>query len=258
MNIELDHLSYSSISSFLSCGQAWKYHYLDKLPTSTSPELIFGTAFHGTVETFVQEGSKGDLLTLWQQKWQEAINTSRSDISWEKGTPEEYCNQGVRMFNHPDIQQGILSIKAGQDETGPMIERKVELHVPGVPVPVIGYIDIITADGVPGDFKTSAKSWSADKALDETQPLFYLAALNQLGIHVPNLRFRHFVFVKTKTPQFQMLEHTHTRGQMLWLFSMIRKVWESIDHGCFPMNPTGWKCNPQYCDYWSICRGKNG
>lgn len=253
----LEHLSYSSISSYLTCGQAWKYHYLDKVPTPTAPELVFGSAFHGTIERFIGNGHQGDILTAWQESWNEQLERNK-EISFAPDTPESFCNQGVRMFNHPDIQQGILSIKAGQDETGMMIERKIELRVPGVPVPIVGYIDIITADGVPGDFKTSSKSWTADKALSEMQPLFYLAALNQLGIHVPNLRFRHYVFVKTKTPQFQVLEHTHTQGQMLWLFTMIRKVWEAIDAGIFPPNPTGWKCNPQYCDYWTMCRGKHG
>ena len=75
---------------------------------------------------------------------------------------------------------------------------------------MVGYIDVITADGIPGDFKTSARTWTVDKALNETQPLFYLAALNQIGVREVNLRFRHYVFVKTKTPQFQVIEHSHT------------------------------------------------
>jgi hypothetical protein len=42
---ELDHLSYSSISSYLGCGQNWKFHYKDEIKTPTSPELVFGSAF---------------------------------------------------------------------------------------------------------------------------------------------------------------------------------------------------------------------
>jgi len=247
----IEHLSYSSISSYLACGQAWKYHYLDKVPTPTSPELVFGSAFHGTIETFIGSGHQGNLVDLWQENWVKQLETN-PEITWEKDTPEDYCNLGVKMFADENIQRGILSIKSDR------IETKVELRVPDVPVPVVGYIDVITEDGIPGDFKTSRFAWNNDRALGETQPLFYLAAMNQLGIHTHNYHFRHFVFVKTKTPQFQAIEHVYNAGQLFWLFGMIRRVWQAIEAGCFPLNPTSWKCSPQFCDYWSMCRGKHG
>lgn len=245
----IEHLSYSSISSYLSCAAAWKFHYIDQVPTPGVPELVFGSAFHNTIEQFIAGQHQGDLLQMWQGNWAAQLEKEQN-IAWDSTTPEEMCNKGVLMFGNKDIQAGILSIKSER------IETKVELRVPGVPVPIVGYIDVITSDGVPGDFKTSSKSWTMDKALGETQPLFYLAALSQLGITVPDWKFRHYVFVKTKTPQFQVLEHVHNPGQLFWLFKMIRNVWRAIDAGVFPENPTGWRCCPQYCDYWSICRGK--
>lgn len=245
----IEHLSYSSISAYLACGQAWKFKYIDQIPTPTSPELVFGSAFHGTVEQYLANDYQDDLLQLWQQNWSTQLEQN-PDIEWVRDTPESYCNLGIRMFSNEDIQRGILNIHADK------IETLVELHVPGVPIPVIGYIDVITTDGIPGDFKTSAKSWTMDRALNEMQPVFYLAALNQLGIHSHSYRFRHYVFVKTKTPQFQVIEHAHSPGQMFWLFTMICKVWQAIDAEVYPLNPSTWKCNPLYCEYWSMCRGK--
>lgn len=250
----IDHLSYSSISSYLYCGRSWAFKYLDKIPTLTSPELVFGSAFHGTIESFLTPGSAQTLSDLWMQNW--AKQTESQTVDWGTGTPESFCNEGIRILSHPVIQQGILSIGPGTDEVGVKIERKVELHVPGVPLPIMGYIDIITEDGTPCDFKTSKTSWTVDKALNETQPLFYLAALNQAGIQTPGWRFRHFIFVKTKTPQFQKIEHVHNPAQLMWLFEMIRRVWKAIEGKHFPMNPTGWKCSPNYCEYWSLCRGQ--
>lgn len=247
----IEHLSYSSISTYLSCGWYWKMKYIDKKPTTTSPELVFGSAFHNTVENFLlpQNTEQQSLLTLWQQKWTEQIG--KDEINWGiEHTPESYFNEGVRMLGNKDIQEGIAVIKAKE------IECKVELRVPAVPVPIVGYIDVITQDGVPGDFKTSKASWSNDKALGEMQPLFYLAALNQAGVSVPGWTFRHYIFVKTKTPQFQMIEHVHKPSQLMWLFNMIQSVWKGIEAEIFPMNPTGWKCSPNYCEYWGDCRGK--
>jgi putative RecB family exonuclease len=262
MNNELDHLSYSSINTFLSCPANWKFHYLDKIPVQTSKDLIFGSAFHGAIESFLANKSKPDqpsLTDLWQDNWHKQIiveDKPREDINWKDETPESLCNLGIRMFESPAIRDGILSITPTFNLDGnAAIEKKVELRVPGVPIPIIGYIDIMTPSG-PGDFKTSGKSWSADKAENEMQPLFYLAALNQLGMTVPNWEFTHFVFVKTKTPQFQKITHQHNPSQCIWLFGMIRKVWLAIQSGAFPENPTGWMCSSDWCDYYSNCRGK--
>jgi hypothetical protein len=132
----------------------------------------------------------------------------------------------------------------------------VELHVPGVPIPIIGYIDVVTADGVPGDFKTAARSWTQDQAQNELQSLFYLAALNQAGIATPGWMFRHYTIIKTKTPKFEAFEHCHKPGELMFLFDLIQRVWTGIERGVFALNPTGWKCSPSYCDFYSKCRGK--
>ena len=275
---QLDHLSYSSVASYLACAAHWKMHYIDQIPAPTSTALVVGSAFHHTVETFVTERIEvqnqhentksiwddGTILTsIWLEEWKKESTIDgqpRTDIEWLLDTPESLTNEGIRLFSSPDIRQGILSIKPLVWEiTGrPAIETKVELHVPGVPMPIVGYIDIITADGVPGDFKTSSRAWSDDKAADEIQTLFYLAALNQIGIQVPGWKFTHYVFVKTKTPQFQKFTHVHNPAQLMWLFRMIQNVWRGIDARVFPENPTSWRCSPRYCEYWNLCRGKAG
>lgn len=266
---ELDHLSYSSINSWLMCGANWKFHYLDKIKTPTSIPLVFGSSFHNTIESFVTQAitkpkKQQSIEEIWLEKWNKEITSTdengeiipRVDIDWADDSPEYHCNEGLRLLTNPDIYNGILSIKAGQDEAGAKVERKVELNVPGVPIPIVGYIDIITADGVAGDFKTSSKSWTEDKAEGEIQTLFYLAAMNQMGIATPDWKFRHYIFVKTKTPKFQLLEHSHNPGQLMWLFKMIANVWKGIEAGVFPENANSWKCSPNWCEYYGICRGK--
>jgi hypothetical protein len=251
----IEHLSYSSISAFLACGQAWRYHYLDKVPTPGVPELVFGSAFHNTVEEIVSTPPPAadtwstKTNELWSTHWNKQIE-STPNIEWEKDTPEGYFNQGVKMLQSPEIIEGILSIKGGE------IEKRVELKVPGVPVPIIGYIDVIDQNGIPYDLKTSSRAWTQDRALNELQPVYYLAALNQMGITVPGNRFVHCVFVKTKNPQFQRIETVHQSSEMFWLFGMIQNVWQGIEAGVFLKNPLSWKCDPIYCPYWHMCRGK--
>jgi hypothetical protein len=250
----IEHLSYSSISAYLSCGKWWKFKYIEKQPTPASAALFFGSAWHGAIERLITAES-ADPQTAWQAAWN-AQKERDPDLDWGSDSPEEHFNTGLRMIMHPDIQTGILSIKAGKDELGWKIERKIELRVPAVPVPVIGYIDMIGVDGVPADFKTSASRWSDDKALGSAQSLFYLAGMNQAGLQTPAWRFRHYIFVKTKTPQFQCIEHSHQPGELLWLFEVIQNVWRGIEAGIFTPNPDAWRCKPQSCEFWAQCRGR--
>lgn len=244
----IDHLSYSSITSYLSCARSWAYKYIEKLPTTSSPELAFGSAVHETIEQHLL--GKGELLDLWPTSWKKA--SEPNNIFWGIDTPEQHYNEGIRILSHKSVSDGIALLKMNQE---PRIETKVELKAPGVPVPIIGYIDLIDDYGIPGDFKTSKASWNMDKARGATQSLFYLAALNQLGDNRHHWTFRHYVIVKTKTPQFQTLEHRHSIGEIFWLFGMLKNVWRAIMAEAYPENPTTWLCNPEYCDFWKSCRG---
>ena len=252
---ELDHLSYSSISLYLSCPEAWRRKYVENEPTIASPALVFGSAIHNTVEEYIAGDHNGTIVDLWSMHWENALK--RDTVEWGSSTPEHHFNEGYRILRDESIVDELSNIKVQRDADGiAAVEKKVELNVPGVPLPMIGYIDIITEDGIPGDFKTSARSWSANKAANEMQPLFYLAALNQLGIAVPEWKFRHYTIVKTKTPKFEMFETIHSPKELVFLFGMIKQVWHAIESEAFPPNPTGWKCNAQYCDFYANCRGK--
>jgi len=248
----IEHLSYSSITAYLDCAENWRRKYIAKEPTQSSPALVFGSAFHGTVEKFVQEPST-DILSIWNGEWSKALE--KETVFWGADTPEEIYNDGVRMFSNANLLSELKNIHPAMDNNGAKIERKVELKVPGVPVPIIGYIDIILADGTPADFKTSSKSWTESKASDSLQGLFYLAALNQHGVDI-NWKFKHIIFVKTKEPKVQLLENTHTPGELFFLFNMIQQVWKGIEAEVFPTNTSTWKCNEKYCDFYANCRGK--
>jgi hypothetical protein len=255
----IEYLSYSSINLFLTCSEAWRRKYIAKEPQSSTPSLLIGSAIHNTIEESIAKRANninsGTLPQLFPAHWDMATE-KEPNCEWGADTPEQHYNEGIRLLSNPELQQMVNRLTPLRDEAGLFMERKIELRVPGVPVPIIGYIDIVTNDGVPGDFKTSAQQWTQDKARDELQPLFYLAALNQMGRTVPGLRFRHYVMTKTKVPKVQVIETQHTYDSILWLFGMIQQVWRAIENESFVVNPHAWLCGPKYCGAWSKCRGK--
>lgn len=60
MTPELDHLSYSSISMYLTCARSWRFKYLEQAPTIASPELVFGSAIHSAVENYLGQAITAD------------------------------------------------------------------------------------------------------------------------------------------------------------------------------------------------------
>jgi hypothetical protein len=249
MAAEIAYLSYSSINLWLTCSEAWRRRYVAKEPQSSTPSLLFGTAIHNTIENNIaihaSTGASVLLPDMWKENWGAAVERE-PNCEWGADTPEQHYNEGLRLLANPELQQMVNRLTPLRDDSGLFMERKVELRVPGVPVPIIGYIDIVTNDGVPGDFKTSAQQWSQEKAKSQLQALVYLAALNQMGKPSPGMRFRHFVIVKTKQPKVQMIETQHT----------IDSIWRAIESESFVPNPDAWLCKPQFCNAWSRCIGK--
>ena len=257
MKHELDHLSYSSISSYLTCGRAWKYRYLDKIPTKPSTTLILGSTVHDTMEEMIAKRSVGEEepnpVEFATQVLSERILKDASTF-----IPEELeilKNDVLRIVSDNVILDGLKDIRAKVDEQGPQIERKVTLEIPEVDAPIIGFIDIVLDDGTPADFKTSSRAWTQDRAKKEMQPIFYLAAMGQCGMEV-NWHFKHLVMVKTKKPQFQILEHAHEPKELFRLFRQVQDVWKGIQSDVFnPAAPGSWKCSEKFCEFWNICKG---
>jgi len=249
----IEHLSFSSINTYLICGEAWRRRYVAKEPAPVSSNLVLGSAFHDAVEAYLKGAP--DLGTAYEQSWAQQLERGQ-EIAWENGASEFDHDMCLRMVQAKPVQQLLDDIRANFDPEHGEIERRVELHVPGVPIPVIGYIDVITKDGIPGDFKTAARMWSDDKADNELQPLFYLAALNQEGIQVPDWTFRHYVFSKGKYPSAKTFEVQRKPSEAFGLFEIINAAWRGIESGVYLQQPGSWKCSPRYCEYWQGCRAR--
>lgn len=254
----LSHLSYSSVSLYLTCPRAWRYRYIEQVKTPTAAALAFGSTFHGVIEWTIrnsQDGSRPDPVAMWSQDWGKR-QEGPEQIEWGDTSWQQLHDEGLRMLGLPETEQLLRGLAPFTDESGMWIERKVELRVPGVPLPIVGYIDLVTSDGVPHDMKTAGRAWTQDQAQKETQPAYYLAALNQMGFHWNgDRRFRHIVWTKGKNPKVQTFETQRTWADLLRLFSTITEVWHGIEAGVFPCNTSTWKHSPKYCEYWPVCQG---
>lgn len=241
----IDHLSFSSVARYLRCGKQWKYRYIDKLQEESGEALLFGKAWHDVIRFHLLNG--GELNETWN-----LLHESRP-------MSDEMLFLGQKMLTSPDITQAIQGLSSSINLES--LEMETELHIPGVSVPIVGFIDMIQNDGIPIDIKTSSKKWSQEQADTSLQPTFYLAALEQLQMVKLPAKFKYIVFTKTKNPAVQVLETTRTHEDVFALYGLIGEVWQAIQKEVFtPTDPGNWWCHHKYCGFWDVCEygGRNG
>jgi hypothetical protein len=114
----------------------------------------------------------------------------------------------VKVLSDPTVQMVVnqyFGIAAHQSQ----IEHRVSFYTKGIPIPIVGFIDILTAKNVPIDIKTSTFDWSHDRVEEEIQPDFYLTALDRMGKFGHEGTFEYFIVVKdAKNPRCYVLNST--------------------------------------------------
>jgi len=114
--------------------------------------------------------------------------------------------------------------------TPQQVEMKVEFEVPGVPIPVVGYIDIIDDFGHPYDIKTSKWDWTDERAVEEDQPDFYLTALSILGDTRHQDKFSHVIITKNGAAPAAYIITTERKDYQEKVFKMVQTMWRGVQN----------------------------
>lgn len=250
----IEHLSYSSISKYLLCGKSFEFRYLKNESEPRSPGLVFGSVIHKTIYSYLKDGIH--LIDAWGVHWKEEAEDG--PINWGNDNPNDLFEYGTKMLSTKEVKRHIKDLVPGFILGESALEHYVELQVPAVPVPVIGYIDMIDNQMIPYDFKTSSRSWNQQRADSELQATFYIAALNQIGLVSLPCKFKYLVFVKNKTPKVQLIETERTVQDIWRMMELVREMWGAIQKDVFMPAPGSWVCSEKYCGFWNQCRFGGG
>ncbi len=218
----IEHLSYSSISLWNQCPRAWYAQYILGYRQPDNYALLFGKAAHAAIE---------DSWVSGRPVWVLFVEKLHDEWGKTTGIPEklmiELAVLGNTLFSDPSVIDELASVRPLSPK---WIERRIEFTVPDVPVPVIGFIDVVCDDGVPLDIKTSQWDWGEDRAQSETQPLFYLHALDRIGMMDHGGRFRHLVIVKDDiVPRAYTIESVH-QDYTSKVIKTVQTAWDGISH----------------------------
>lgn len=249
----VDHLSFSSVTTYLRCPRQWAYAYLEQLRRRPGVALIKGGAvdkaaaanLHQKIET-QRDLPKGDVLELAEDAFRRAVDQEggASEIDWEGTNKTRALDSTIGLtdlhmtLHAPRIQPAYVQLElhrelpSGRD--------------------FVGHLDYVTVDSVVGDVKTGNKRMGQEAADSDLQPTSYAYLINE------PIAFEFARVIDTGTRRYdEIVETGRDQRAIEWFGGLVGQVERGIDAGVFPPNPDGWWCNQRYCGFWSRCMGEN-
>ena len=249
----INHLSYSQISTYLTCPLRYKHQYVDLVPPAfTSSALVFGQAIHEAVGAFYQEILTGEelrpdqMLDVYRQAWK---SRDGAEIRFFNGDNEDSLQEKAgRMLN-------VFRDAFDPDVRVVGIEEFFEVQLANEVPPFQGYIDLIEDDQYGGvtvaDLKTASKKLTGSSVHSNLQLTAYSLGASALGFDPDQLTFRLDVLTKTKSPELVRYETTRTESERERFVKLVKKVWAAIEHHAF-FPREDWHC--AQCAWADHCR----
>jgi hypothetical protein len=154
-----DHLSPSSLKTYMRCREQWRRRYVLGEKERPGAALVWGSAHNfALVETnFAQKITTGEDLSVadvqiaFAEGFDQRVEQDggETEIAWGDDKPGDLKDKGVELAAH---YQRTVSPRVKPIA----VERSFQMAVPGVPVPIIGRVDV-EEDGRTIDLKTGAK-----------------------------------------------------------------------------------------------------
>ncbi len=223
MNELPQHLSYSSISTFIKCPELWYRKYILGEREEPQEALIIGKAFHLCMEeNFTHKLAHGADLSRQAVEgvFKEAFHQTASNDGLDKDKTNEIEPLAWKLVEqyHREIASFIIPSA---------VERKLEINLPGKHIKkLIGYVDLINDKGVVIDYKAAAWPWPDAQVTQSLQPTVYGLMLGK-----PTLNFEYHMVIKSdgirkeKFGDGIVIKSTFRRQKDFdWLVNMIQKM----------------------------------
>ena len=259
--VQIEHLSWSKLQTYLNCSRKFYYQYINKAPAEKkSASLILGSAVHTAIESIHEARIAGEslpsmvsIMNAFDAAWQEECQTGIKLHFSQDENADSLRHLGEKMlFAYLDYQSNNNS----RSEVLGIEHESLFNLVSGLPL-MKARMDLLEVQGrtlIITDFKTSKCSYSEQRVLDGIlQVVVYALAvrgiIRELGITkvVPRL----VVLTKGKKPKIQVLEPQVTQDDVARLNRMTLEIWDGIQKEHW-MRQQSWMC--QSCPFQQRCR----
>lgn len=144
----VDHLSANSINKFLRCPRMWQESYVYKAPFESNSNLVIGSAVHLALSRQLKGEPVGDFFADAVREALEGDeeHAGATSIVWNN-SPETSENLAKKhLYDYERYGKHLRVVDT---------EVEIVLDIPGVDIPVVGFVDIVCADRLV-DIKTTA------------------------------------------------------------------------------------------------------
>lgn len=134
MDFPVDHLSASSITKFMRCPRLWQEEYVYKVRGASNSSLVIGSAVHLGLSRLLKGEDPGNY-------WQECVNEAleEGEIHW-KDSPTHAENLARKhLYDYERYAKYLRVLDT---------EKEIELNVCGIPMPIVGYVDVVCDDRI--------------------------------------------------------------------------------------------------------------
>lgn len=251
---DLEYLSYSRISTFMTCPLRFQFRYVDRIePEFTASALVFGTAIHASLASFyrsrmdgVAEPSHEALMATYDHAWHEATVDS-PPVQYKDGEDA----QALRS-----VASAMLGRFQGDASSGRVVRVEVPFRVRlDDGLDLVGVVDLVEMDDegqvILVDHKTSARRYADQQAQDALQLGVYALAYEALTGQTEHL-VRYDVLLKSKNGEggVQRIYGVKGTGDVERTRKLALTIAEAVERGVFyPI--AGWQCAG--CEFRATC-----
>ena len=249
---DADHVSVSSVKSYLMCPQRHHFRYhTDVEPSHRSIPLVLGKAAHDSLEShYMFHKEHGDappvelLLDTFASSWRRAVlgdppvrsDDIGKDMDVGVGLVHTFYEQAPRPRKVIGVEEAF-AIELEDDPQGRLI---------------VGAIDAVVVDDedrvVVVESKTAKRRWPKVQLEHDFQVSIYQLAAKTMDLHNPVLRYD--FLLKLKKPVLESVEVRRTPQQEHEALLIFNQVTRAIDAGIhYPVR--GWMCTN--CEFAHAC-----
>ena len=246
---QIDHLSHSSVATFLRCPRQWAFSYIEGLRRPPGVALIKGSALDkaATFNLDQKRVTKRDLAVY--DVLEVAEDAFRKDVDRNGGQSEVQWD-GTNFARALDSAINLTSTH--MKHHAPLIQpREVQLELHRE-LPdgrdFVGFVDFVEEDGTLGDVKSGSRRMAAGDADTDPQP----SAYGYLAGEPVAFKFYRSIDTGSKLTH-EIVETGRDQRAIDWYEQKVLDVSAAINTGVFPPNDSGWACSRRFCWYYEMC-----
>ena len=255
--------SNSQYNSWLICGKAYEFKYVQQVATPEYASTSRGNAVHSGIEYMLK--AKMAKLTPKLDEGLEVVSRTFDEkakgvTDWGEEDPGKMKDEALNLFKAYSVH--------GLPKINPIAIEKGFAKVVG-DVPMVGWIDLIDEQPaialagmsevelalapkrlVVADLKTGRAKWSVNEVAKDPQLTLYSHVEGTPNVRVDQL------LAQKKGPVFLQAEGTRTPRDAEVLVEHVNEVADFVRKGVFPMTQIdNWACNKDHCSFHHLCRG---